>query len=296
MAHVLGDYGTDPSGEMQVAAFSAGFRKEQTASILLFVLCQFDLGVRMTPVAKAEVGNLDPDLFLAALVRGSRMNVDLLSDGWSYWPVIAEPVEALRERYGIPAEGLSRAVQPTIRTPRLVLRPLSDDDLEPFALMNADPRVMRYFPAPMTRAQSEAQLARLAPHVAEHGFGMWAVELPGEARFIGIAGLNRASFEAPFTPCVEVGWRLAAEHWGRGYATEAGRASLRYGFQALGLDEILAWTAVINAPSRRVMEKLGMERDSAGDFEHPRVPAGHFVRPHVLYRVGRARFDAAPAG
>lgn len=184
---------------------------------------------------------------------------------------------------------------PELRTPRLRLRGLRADDLAPFAAMNADPRVMEHLPAPLSRLESDELAARVAAGFAVHGFGLWAVETIGEreAPFIGLTGLDRPSFDAPFGPCVEVAWRLAAEHWGRGYATEAARAALRFGFEELGLPEIVAFTVPANRRSRRVMEKLGMRRDPADDFDHPRLPEGHPLRRHVLYRVRPG--DLAPA-
>ncbi len=183
---------------------------------------------------------------------------------------------------------------PELRTPRLRLRPWRDADLPPFADLNADPQVMTFFPAPLTRAESDAAAARIRAHFTEHGFGLWAVEWPGCQDFAGFVGLAVADFPASFTPCVEVGWRLARSAQGRGLATEGARAALAFGFRELGLDEIVSFTAVGNAPSRRVMEKLGMRRDPGEDFEHPRVPAGHALRRHVLYRLPRAAWPAAP--
>jgi RimJ/RimL family protein N-acetyltransferase len=175
-----------------------------------------------------------------------------------------------------------------IRTQRLMLRRWRPSDLAPFAALNADARVMRHFPATLSRAESDAYAERIEAHFAEKGFGLWAVEVPGEAPFIGFVGLSVPHFEAPFTPCVEVGWRLAAEHWGRGYAPEAARAALAFGFDTLALREILSFTAAVNEPSRRVMEKLGMTHDPADDFDHPALPAGHDLRRHVLYRIARS--------
>lgn len=175
--------------------------------------------------------------------------------------------------------------QAQLRTARLLLRPLCESDAEAFAAMNADARVMEHFPAPLSRAESDEQRVRIRSCVEEHGFGAWAVEIPERARFIGIVGLHVATFEAPFTPCVEVAWRLAAQHWNQGYATEAARASVAFGFEQLGLAEILAWTATDNRASRRVMEKIGMIHEPAGDFDHPGVPLGHRLRRHVLYRI-----------
>ena len=143
---------------------------------------------------------------------------------------------------------------------------------------------MRYFPAPLTREQSDALADRARAHLEEHGWGLWAVELRGERCFAGFVGLSRPSFDAHFTPAVEVGWRLAREHWGRGYATEAARAAVAFGFDTLDLDEVVSFTAAINLPSRRVMERLGMTHDPRDDFDHPRVADGP-LRRHVLYRV-----------
>jgi ribosomal-protein-alanine N-acetyltransferase len=174
-----------------------------------------------------------------------------------------------------------------IRTARLCLRPWRDEDIEPFAALNGDARVMEFYPALLTRAETEARLEKVRAHFAEHGFGMWVVEENGGASFAGVVGLTVPDFVAPFTPCVDVGWRLAAAYWGRGYATEAARAALEFGFGALGLREIVAMTTVANVRSRRVMEKLGMRHDPADDFLHPSIPEGHPIRPHVLYRLGR---------
>jgi RimJ/RimL family protein N-acetyltransferase len=172
-------------------------------------------------------------------------------------------------------------------TTRLLLRAWRDEDLEPFAAMNADPEVMRHLLGTMSREESDASAARGRAHIDQHGFGFWAVEEKGGSPFIGFVGLIRTSFEAHFTPCVEVGWRLARDAWGRGYATEAAQESLRFGFEELKLDEIVSFTVPGNIRSRRVMERLGMTHSSDGDFEHPRVPVGHPLRRHVLYRVSR---------
>jgi ribosomal-protein-alanine N-acetyltransferase len=174
-----------------------------------------------------------------------------------------------------------------LRTARLLLRPWRDDDLEPFAALNADPEVMEHFPAPLTRAESDATAARMRAHFSEHGFGLWATEVPGAAAFIGYIGLSRPRFTARFTPCVEVGWRLARSAWGQGYATEGARAALDFAWRALGLAEVVSMTAVANLRSRRVMEKLGMTRDAADDFDHPLIAEGHPLRRHVLYRIAR---------
>jgi ribosomal-protein-alanine N-acetyltransferase len=178
------------------------------------------------------------------------------------------------------------------RTGRLWLRPWRDEDVEPFAALNADPRVMEHFPSVSTREQTEAQVARIRAHFAQHGWGFWAVEVPGVAPFVGFVGLNTVPFTAPFTPAVEVGWRIAQAHWGQGYATEGARAALDVAFLRLGLPEVVSFTVPANVRSRRVMEKLGMHRDPSEDFEHPRVPEGHPLRRHVLYRLRRSEWGA----
>lgn len=172
-----------------------------------------------------------------------------------------------------------------LTTPRLRLRPWRPEDLPQFAAMNADPRVMEYFPRVLTSEESERQAAAIAEHVEKHGFGFWAVEVIGVADFAGFVGISTPTFEAHFTPCVEIGWRLAFEHWGHGYATEAARAALDCGFRRFGLEEIVAFTVPANRRSIRVMERLGMTRSPAEDFDHPRLPAGHPLRPHILYRL-----------
>jgi RimJ/RimL family protein N-acetyltransferase len=174
-----------------------------------------------------------------------------------------------------------------IQTDRLILRAWRDDDLAPFAALNADARVVEFLPGALTREQSDATAARIRDHFARRGFGLWAVEVPGVAPFVGVVGLSVPSFEAHFTPCVEVGWRLAFDHWGRGYATEAARAALDYGFGPLGLDAIVSFTVPDNRRSRAVMERIGMRRSPVDDFEHPSLPPGHRLRRHVLYRLSR---------
>lgn len=180
-----------------------------------------------------------------------------------------------------------------VRTARLLLRRWRAGDRVPFAVLNADPRVVEYLPGPLKRDESDALVARADGHFDEHGFGPWAIEVPGETPFAGFVGLSMPRFTAEFTPCVEVGWRLAAEHWGRGYATEGARAALDLGFDRLGLDEIVAFTVPANVRSRRVMEKLGMTRDPADDFDHPSLAEGHPLRRHVLYRMARDAYRRA---
>jgi RimJ/RimL family protein N-acetyltransferase len=172
-----------------------------------------------------------------------------------------------------------------LTTARLTLRRFQPQDAESVANLIGDPQVRRYFFRTRDRAESDAWLVRDQAHWDRHGFGMWAVELAADAAFIGFVGLARVGLELPFAPAVKVAWTLAQPFWGRGYAPEAARAAMTDGFGRLGLREIVALTAVQNAPSRRVMEKLGMTRDPAADFDHPAAPAGHVLARHVLYRM-----------
>jgi RimJ/RimL family protein N-acetyltransferase len=185
--------------------------------------------------------------------------------------------------------GLSQSVAPRVpgqlETDRLCLRQWRAGDRLPFAAMNADRRVMEYFPATLTSEESNAAVAKMEAHFEKHGFGLWAVEILETSQFAGFIGLSVPEFNAPFMPCVEIGWRLAPEHWGRGYATEGARAVLAFGFRSLELDEIVSFTSTANVRSRRVMERLGMVRNPAEDFNHPALEAEHPLRRHVLYRV-----------
>ena len=218
----------------------------------------------------------------------------------------------------------------TIQTERLILRPWEEEDLESFAKLNADPRVMEYFPSVLTREQSDRQAYCLMNYLQKHGWGFWAVEriacrnptssgvgqdklydnavsggrisslqvgvlqAPNAAKFIGFIGLEKVDFSAHFTPSVEIGWRLAFDYWGHGYATEGARASLVYGFETLQLKEIVSFTAIGNKRSQRVMEKIGMHHSPADDFDHPRLPADCKVRRHVLYRIRRDEWEHIP--
>ncbi len=179
-----------------------------------------------------------------------------------------------------------------IKTERLILRPWRDEDLPLIAAINGDPVAMRHFLAPMTREESDAFVERNRARQSEDGFCMWAVEAPGVAPVIGVLGLARTNFEAHFTPCVEVGWRLAPAFWGKGYASEGARAALKFGFEEISLDEIVSLTVLANEPSWRVMERIGMTRDLGGDFDHPRLPEGHRLRRHILYRLKRADWES----
>lgn len=174
-----------------------------------------------------------------------------------------------------------------LQTERLILRRLRSDDFDAFSAMNADPEVMRYFPACLNRAETEALVARMNRHFERYGFGWWAVEAQDADVFVGFVGLMVPAFHAHFTPCVEVGWRLIRHFWGQGYATEAGRASLDFAFERLGIDEVVSMAVEANERSRRVMAKLGMTRRSEDDFGHPKIPFGHPLRHHVLYRIKR---------
>jgi 3-dehydroquinate dehydratase / shikimate dehydrogenase len=178
-----------------------------------------------------------------------------------------------------------------IKTQRLILRPWQEEDLEPFAKLNADPRVMEYFPATLNRQESDQLAKRMSMKIEEQGWGFWAVSVPGVAEFIGLIGIAQVNFTSHFTPAVEIGWRLAYDFWGQGYALEGAQASLQFGFKTLQLDEIVSFTTVANQRSRRVMEKLGMLRDPKEDFEHPRLKENDPLRLHVLYRIKRQEWS-----
>lgn len=173
---------------------------------------------------------------------------------------------------------------PTLRTPRLILRPWRAADRDGLWRMQSDPRTMEFLMPVPDRAASDAVADRAEAHFARHGFGLWVVEAPGVTDFAGYAGLVHVPYDAHFTPAVEIGWRFDPAFWGHGYATEAARAALEHGFAALGLAEIVAITVPANIRSRAVMERLGMVRDTAGDFDLPSIPVGHPLRRQVLYR------------
>ncbi|NDE63652.1 MAG: N-acetyltransferase [Chlamydiae bacterium] len=175
----------------------------------------------------------------------------------------------------------------SIRTDRLILRQWCSEDLEPFASINADPRVREYFPGLQTREESDHSVSLVSNHIEKFGWGFWAASLAETGEFIGFIGLEDVYFQANFVPAVEIGWRLAFKHWGKGYATEGALACLRYAFETLKLNEIVSFTVVENTRSRRVMEKIGMHHDSKDDFDHPKLPEGHPLSRHVLYRLGR---------
>jgi RimJ/RimL family protein N-acetyltransferase len=186
----------------------------------------------------------------------------------------------------------------TVRTtPRLRLRELADGDRTPFARMNADPVVMAHYPATLSREESDALVDRVAATWKSHGYGLWAAERRDSGDLIGYVGLwpvpDTVPVRARPAPCIEVGWRLAAEHWGKGFATEGAHAAVRFAAEHLRVSELVSFTAVTNRRSRRVMERLGMVHDVEGDFEHPALPPGHRLRPHVLYRLA---MPAEPGG
>ncbi len=181
-----------------------------------------------------------------------------------------------------------------LTTKRLCLRPWKETDWIPFFEMNSDPRVMEFFPAMLSQEESLRMGKRLQAKIEERGWGFWAVSIPGKAEFIGFIGLNfidHDTLPVPFTPATEIGWRLAFEHWGQGYATEGATACLAYGFETLKLSAIVAFTAASNTRSRNVMEKLGMQRDPQDDFDHPKVPATSPLRKHVLYRLSQKKYN-----
>ncbi len=175
----------------------------------------------------------------------------------------------------------------SLDTSRLRLRTWREEDLAPFAALNEDPRVMEFLPRPLTRKESDEFAERIQLHFPKYGFGLWAVEVAAESAFIGFVGMAVPRFEAHFTPCVEIGWRLAHSHWNRGYASEAAQRVLRHAFRERELEEIVSFTVPENRRSRAVMEKLGMSRRAAEDFDHPGMPPGHRLERHVLYRLQR---------
>lgn len=175
-----------------------------------------------------------------------------------------------------------------LETPRLILRRWKAEDVEPFATLNSDPEVMEFFPKTSDLAQTIAIIDNIETGFNENDYGLWAVEIKDTNEFIGMVGLCKPQFEAHFTPCVEVGWRLGKQHWGHGYATEAAEEAMRDGFEQVGLAEIVSMTAVLNKRSMRVMEKLKMKRDPADDFDHPMIDDGHPLKPHLLYKLSES--------
>lgn len=176
-----------------------------------------------------------------------------------------------------------------IKTERLILRQWEDEDFEPFAQLNADPRVREFFPSTLSKDESDQQAKLIQSIIEEKGWGFWAASLIESGAFIGFIGLNDVRFQAHFTPAVEIGWRLAFTYWGKGYATEGAKAALAYGFDTLKLSEIVSFTTVHNMRSRHVMQKIGMHHDPKDDFDHPQLPEGHPLRRHVLYRISSSK-------
>lgn len=172
-----------------------------------------------------------------------------------------------------------------IETKRLILRQWREEDLDCFVKLNADPRVMEYFPAVKTLEESVKEYEAILEHFKKHGYGWWAVSERDKMNFIGFIGLRYIDFPASFTPAVEVAWRLAYDYWGKGYATEGARASLRYGFERLNLSDIIAVTSAHNLRSKAVMKRIGMQHDPRHDFDHPKLPKDHKLSRHVFYRI-----------
>lgn len=180
-----------------------------------------------------------------------------------------------------------------IDTERLLLRRWHDADRAPFAALNSDPQVMKLLSTRLSRAQSDAYIDTIEAHFQRHGFGLWALQERASGRFVGLTGLNTVAFPAHFTPAVEVGWRLAHSAWGKGYATEAGRAALAYGFERAQLEQIVSMTSRLNSRSRAVMQRLGMTWHPADDFEHPLVRSPR-LRAHVLFRLSAEQWTQRP--
>ena len=184
---------------------------------------------------------------------------------------------------------------PRIETPRLLLRHWRQEDREPFAQMNSDSEVMKYFPRVLDRGQSDLFAELIQVGLEERNHGLWAVELRNDGSlapspFIGFVGLSAPTWNASFTPCIEIGWRLNRPFWGHGFATEAAKHVLRYGFQVLKLDEVLSFTSLLNLRSMAVMERLGMTRDIGEDFDHPKIETSNELCRHALYRIGSKKW------
>jgi len=175
-------------------------------------------------------------------------------------------------------------------TERLVLRQWQESDYMPFSRMNADPVVMEYYPSTLSEDESNAMADKLKGLISEQSWGFWAIETKNEKEFIGFVGLHKPTYDLPVSPCIEVGWRLAKEYWGRGYATEAAKESLRFAFEELDIGEVYSFASVSNKKSRSVMERLSMS-DTRNNFEHPIIPEGHSLREHVLYKITKKQWN-----
>lgn len=173
-----------------------------------------------------------------------------------------------------------------IETPRLILREWQQSDYEPFIALNADAEVMEFFPKTLSPEETMAQIGRIIAHFEKYGFGLFAAARKDNGEFIGFTGLAYVNFESYFTPCVEIGWRLSVANWGLGFATEAAKACIEYGFHDLNLKEIYSFTSIHNKRSEHVMEKIGMQQ--AGEFDHPLVAKDDFLERHVLYKISRS--------
>ncbi|HWZ02893.1 MAG TPA: GNAT family N-acetyltransferase [Mucilaginibacter sp.] len=170
-----------------------------------------------------------------------------------------------------------------IETSSLILREWIATDVQPYIALNQDKEVMEFFPSIKTADETIEQIQRISKHIEQHGYGFFAVERKDNGQFIGFTGLTHPGFEAEFTPCIEIGWRLSRENWGHGFATEAAKACLKFGFDNLGVDKIYSFTSVQNVRSEQVMKKIGMIKE--GYFEHPSIEDGHFLKRHVLYKI-----------
>ncbi len=178
-----------------------------------------------------------------------------------------------------------------IKTERLNLREWTSADVHSFAAMNQDPRVMAHYPRLLTKEESAESVEKIRTHFKKHGFCFYACELAATHEFMGFIGLKATEFSTHFTPCVEIGWRLAYDFWGKGYATEGAKAVLKTAFETFNIKEVVSFTSPLNVRSVQVMKRLGMAHDAEGTFENPKVPEGHMLRPHVLYRMPRALFE-----
>lgn len=208
------------------------------------------------------------------------------------WPQTA--TVRLAKASGVIGESSAMATPKAYRTDRLVLRQWQWDDLDPFVELNADPAVMRYFPNLGTRDGAKASIDTWMGEIDERGWSNWAVETTDSRQFIGFVGITNPKRALHFTPCVEIGWRLAKQYWHRGYATEAAKKALEIGFVEIGLGEIVSFTSAINNPSRAVMARLGM-KNTDEDFDHPALPNGSELQRHCLYKITRQQWAANAA-